>query len=46
MISKVCGGGNGTACGDVVGRVGLSGAAEDLCGSGVTTVGDLEVIVD
>lgn len=45
MISKVCGGGKGTVCGDAVASFeGDSGAAEDL-GSGVAAVGDLEVIL-
>lgn len=44
MISKVCGGGKGTVCGDAVAFLaGLSGATEDFS-SGVTAVGDLEAI--
>ena len=46
MISKVCGEGKGTVCGDAVASFeGLSGATEDL-GRGVAAVGDLEVILE
>lgn len=45
MISKVCGGGNGTVCGaEVATFEGVEGAGEDL-GSGVAAVGDLETII-